>query len=182
MFSPLIYTWRNLRPEANWFFHLRSAYEWANIESSNKATSYNIGKCSMCISTSTISTTDRFLARYCRDVTTLPVTSSTCGVLYCKLFFLKFSHMIFSEVDYRNVIFKVKDGLRDIAPRGQTRNTMWDSHDYRVEHDQYYDISVIWEVWPDCYIDTLSCWVIDIFILGRSCTLQVFTKTLVAPL
>ena len=30
-FSPLIYTSRSLRPAANWFFHLCSAYEWANI-------------------------------------------------------------------------------------------------------------------------------------------------------
>ena len=34
--------------------------------------------------------------------------------------------------------FRVKDGLRDVAPRGQTRNAMQDSRGYH----KYYDISV----------------------------------------
>ena len=40
---------------------------------------------------------------------------------------------------------KVKDGLHDIAPRGQMKKTLWDSCGYRIEHPQYYDISVVWE-------------------------------------
>lgn len=35
--------------------------------------------------------------------------------------------------------YKVKDGLRDIAPRGQTRN----SRGYHVERPKYYDTSVL---------------------------------------
>ena len=38
--------------------------------------------------------------------------------------------------------FKAKDGLRDMAPRSQTRNLTQDSRGYPVEHHQYYDISV----------------------------------------
>ena len=40
---------------------------------------------------------------------------------------------------YKEMSFRVKDGLRDIAPRGQTRN----SRGYRVEHPKYYDTSVL---------------------------------------
>ena len=39
--------------------------------------------------------------------------------------------------------FKVKDGLRDIAPRTARRETL---RGYRVEDNQYYDISVLFRV------------------------------------